>query len=200
MSTTHVRQSWNRCVSSALASFFFFSTSWVILYVTEFDSRCHRRSFSFSIRCIIKIGELCCHSDFWVYPCMLLLHSHQAGVTVIKTAPLDVEPASHGSEDLCTLARERGARPHQACAWTERQAIRVAKPKDGYEYIISWLPWCGDKSGGGLCGLIRPNSCSFVLVERVCGREEKGKKDFYRSTRPGWRDAVMTARSLLRMH
>lgn len=33
-----------------------------------------------------------------------------------------------------------------------------------YEFIISWLPVWGRVQGSSLCGLIKPNSCWFVLV------------------------------------
>lgn len=133
-----------------------------------------------------------------VCPCVLSLRSHQARVTVIRSArywcvhvcvaciPSQWGPVNMWGGTASSSVQKKRTACHLCC-----------KSKDGYEYIMSWLPVKG-WDGGGLresrhCGLIKPNSCWFVLVEQIDGGKRgallwKGSKDFLISGRNWGRD------------
>lgn len=138
-----------------------------IHFVKESTSSCQRRRPTY-------FRENCRRSDFGVCPSVLSLRSHQARVTVIWSA-------LYWCVHVCVACIPSQWWPVNM--WGGHGLIKCAEEKNSIPFVLQKQRWlwihyftvaCQGVRLGGLtesrhCGLIKPNSCWFVLVEQIDG-------------------------------
>lgn len=149
-----------------------------ILHDKDSHSSCERRwFFIFNVTCFQDRKELL---SKWLWSVSLCAFPAPAvrqgwlwlgvvfiGVRMCSLCPISVRTCAHGGGGTVSSSVQMKRTAWHLC-W---------KSKDCYEYIISWFACQGVSEyswlrESRLWGLIKPNSCWFVLVEQSEGERE----------------------------